>query len=137
MSGPATSPRRLAPGGRTMAGIALAAAALAIGIFGTSPAHAQPQAMHVSAGFVLAGCRALVENDPNGNQMQMGACAGAVSATMDLGRSQRHLCPPGEAGLAQAARIVIRFFDAQPCLQSEPFGPVAWRALGYQWGCRR
>jgi len=110
--------------------------AAAVGI-AAPPAFAQPQAMDVSSQFVLSGCRALVENDPNGNAMQMGACAGAVSSVVDLGASQRHLCPPGDAGLAHAARLVIAFFDEQPGLQSQPFGPVALRALGYHWGCRR
>lgn len=117
---------------------ALAVAALAATVAGAvAPAGAQPQAMHVTSPFVLSGCRALVENDPNGNQMQMGACAGAVSVAMDLGTAQRHVCPPRDAGLADAARVVIRFFDAEPGLQAQPFGPVAWRALGYHWGCRR
>lgn len=114
------------------------AAAFAVAAAGAVvPARAQPQAMHVTSQFVLSGCQALVENDPNGNQMQMGACAGAVAVALELGAAQRHVCPPGDAGLAQAARVVIRFFDAEPGLQSQPFGPVAWRALGNHWGCRR
>jgi len=118
------------------AGIA-AVALLAFAAFGGSDANAQPQQERVTSAFVLAGCRTLVENDPNGNMMQMGACAGAVSTAFDLGKSQRHICPPGDVGLVHAMRTVISFFDEQPSLQSEPFGPVAWRALGARWGCRR
>ena len=118
------------------AGIA-AVALLAFAAFGGSDATAQPQQERVTSAFVLAGCRTLVENDPNGNMMQMGACAGAVSTAFDLGKSQRHICPPGDVGLVHAMRAVISFFDEQPSLQSEPFGPVAWRALGARWGCRR
>ncbi len=67
--------------------------------------------------------------------MQMGACAGAVGTTLDLTRAQRRACPPSDAGLARAARPMIAYFDEQPSLQSEPFGPVACGAMETRWRC--
>ena len=101
------------------------------------PALAQPQREVVTPAFILAGCRTLVENDPNGNMMQMGACAGAVSAVFNLGKDQRHICPPEDADMIAAARVIMGHFNRDPALQSGHFGTVAWRALGERWGCRR
>ena len=103
----------------------------------SNQAAGQPQQEIVTPAFVLPGCRTLVENDPNGNMMQMGACAGAVSAVFNLGKDQRHICPPAEADMIEAARVIMGHFNRDPALQSGHFGTVAWRALGERWGCRR
>ena len=47
----------------------------------------------VATGSVLMGCRALVENDLNGDPMQMGACAGAVRAALDISNDVGRACP--------------------------------------------
>jgi hypothetical protein len=63
-----------------------------IGIAG--PAFAQSTDNIVATPSLLMGCRTLVENAPTGDMMQIGACAGAVSAALDISRSQRKVCPP-------------------------------------------
>jgi len=100
-------------------------------------AAGQPQREIVTPAFILAGCRTLVENDPNGNMMQMGACAGSVSAIFNLAKDERHICPPEDADMIAAARVVMGHFYRDPASQSGHFGTVAWRALGERWGCRR
>ena len=102
--------------------------------FGTvGSAAAQPADSIVATGPLLLGCRALVENDPNGDMMQMGACAGAVRAALDIGREVRRACGPGDGGVLEAARVVIMFVDEKPERKSEHFGPLAVTALGYRW----
>ncbi len=99
------------------------------------PAMAWAQADIVTTGSLLQGCRALAENDPNGNAMQIGACAGAVAATMDIARSQRRACPPAGSGVAEAARIVVNFANENAARRAEPFGPMALTALADRWRC--
>ncbi len=99
------------------------------------PAVAQPADSIVATGNVLMGCRSLVENDPNGDQMRMGACAGAVRAAADIGRSTRRACPPMQEVVLEAARVVIMFVDEEPERKSEEFGPLALTAIGYKWPC--
>lgn len=101
------------------------------------PAAAQPADSVVATGSVLMGCRALVENDPNGDMMQMGACAGAIRASLDIGAEVRQICPVDYVGVLQAARVVIGFVDEKPERKSEHFGPLAMTALGYRWPCSR
>jgi len=88
----------------------------------------------VATGPLLMGCRALVENDPNGDPMQMGACAGAVRATIDISRTLRRACPPAN-DVVEAARVVIMFVDERPERKREEFGPLALAAIGYKWPC--
>ena len=89
----------------------------------------------VATGPLLMGCRALVENDPNGDQMQMGACAGAIRAAVDISRSQRRACPPMNGVVIEAARVVIMFVDERPERKTEEFGPLTLTAIGYKWPC--
>lgn len=98
-------------------------------------AVAQPADSMVATGDLLMGCRALVENDPNGDQMQMGACAGAVRAAADISRSLRRACPPVNNVVLEAARVVIMFVDEKPERKMEEFGPLALTAIGYKWPC--
>jgi hypothetical protein len=79
--------------------------ALAALIGAAAPAAAQPADGIVATGSILMGCRALVENAPTGDMMQIGACAGAVSAALDISRSQRRVCPPPGRGIIDAARL--------------------------------
>jgi hypothetical protein len=65
---------------------------------------AQPADSVVATGSLLMGCRALVENDPNGDMMQIGACAGAVRATLDISHEVGRACPPADGGVLEAAR---------------------------------
>jgi hypothetical protein len=106
---------------------------LLIGAVGS--AAAQPADSIVATGPLLMGCRSLVQNDPNGDQMQMGACAGAVRATVDISRSLRRACPPVNDVVIDAARVVIMFVDERPERKSEEFGPLALTAIGYRWPC--
>jgi hypothetical protein len=99
-------------------------------------AAAQPADSIVATGPLLMGCRSLVENDPDGNQMGMGACAGAVRAAVDISREIRRSCPEGYVGVLEAARVVINFVDEKPERKSEHFGPLAMTAIGYRWPCR-
>jgi Ssp1 endopeptidase immunity protein Rap1a len=110
----------------------LALAAL-IGVAGS--AAAQSAGGIIATGSVLAGCRALVENAPTGDMMQVGACAGAVSAVLDVSRSLRRVCPPPGGGVLDAARIVIMFVDERPERKADQFGPLALMALGDRWPC--
>jgi Rap1a immunity proteins len=107
--------------------------AVLVGAMGS--AAAQPADSIVATGPLLTGCRALVENDPNGDQMQMGACAGAVRATADISRALRRACPPMSDVVIEAARTVIMFVDERPERKSEEFGPLALTAIGYRWPC--
>jgi len=84
--------------------------AILIGTMGTAAAQSVDI---VATGPLLMGCRAFVENDPNGNPMQMGACAGAVRATVDISRTLRRACPPSN-DVVEAARAVIMFVDERP-----------------------
>jgi hypothetical protein len=99
------------------------------------PAYAQPRDSVVATPSVLMGCRALVENAPTGDTMQIGACAGAVSAVLDIGRALKRACPPAGAGPLDAARVVIMFVDERPQRKSDQFGPLALTALGDKWPC--
>jgi len=107
--------------------------AVLVGTMGS--AAAQPADSIVATGPLLMGCRALVENDPNGNQMQMGACAGAIRATVDISRTLRRACPSAGNVVIEAARAVIMFVDERPERKSEEFGPLALTAIGYKWPC--
>ena len=107
--------------------------ALLCGAIGS--AKAQPADSVLATGSVVVGCRALVENVPGGDMMRMGACAGAVRAALDIGRSLRRVCPSDNVGTVDAARVVIAFVDEHPERTSEHFGPLALAALGYRWPC--
>jgi hypothetical protein len=107
--------------------------AVLIGV--ASAATAQPTDSVVATGSLLMGCRALVENAPTGDMMQIGACAGAVSAALDISRSLRRACPPGGGSVIDAARLVIMFVDERPERKNELFGPLALIALGDRWPC--
>ncbi len=98
-------------------------------------AVAQPADSIVATAPLLIGCRALVENDPDGNPMQMGACAGAVRAAADIGRSMRRSCPPAYDVVIAGARAVIDYVDEDPARRSQEFGPLALTAIGYKWPC--
>jgi hypothetical protein len=98
-------------------------------------AVAQPTDSIVATANLLVGCRALVENDPNGDPMQMGACAGAVRAAADIGRTLRRACPQVTDVVVEGARVVILFVDEKPERKSEEFGPLAMTAMGYKWPC--
>jgi hypothetical protein len=100
-------------------------------------AVAQPADSIVATAPLLMGCRALVENDPNGSQMQMGACAGAVRATLDISREGGRACPPAGGGVLEAARAVIMFVDEKPERKLEHFGPLTMTALEYRWPCQK
>jgi hypothetical protein len=104
-----------------------------IGIAG--PASGQTADNIVATPSLLMGCRALVENAPTGDMMQIGACAGAVSATLDISRSQHKVCPPTGGGVVDAARVVIMFVDERPERKYDQFGPLALIALGDRWPC--
>jgi Ssp1 endopeptidase immunity protein Rap1a len=84
---------------------------------------------------VLAGCRYLVENVPNGDMMQMGACAGAVSSALDISRQLRRSCPPPDVDVLAAARRIIAFVDENPARKADQFGPLALIALSDRWPC--
>jgi hypothetical protein len=100
-----------------------------------SPAMAQMPGGLLATGSLLAGCRAFVENAPTGDMMQMGACAGAVSAVLDVSQTLRRACPPSDVGVIDAARVVIRFSDVRASRASESFGPMALAALSDRWPC--
>jgi hypothetical protein len=108
---------------------------LAVLLCSTGPAIAQPADSVVATGSLLMGCRALVENAPTGNTMQIGGCAGAVSAALDIGRAQRRVCPPGGSGVLDAAHAVIMFVDERPERKTDQFGPLILMALGDRWPC--
>ena len=109
--------------------------ALFLGTLGSSVA--QPSDSVVATGSLLMGCRALVENAPTGDMMQMGACAGAVRAALDIGREVGRACTPPNDGVLEAARVVIMFVDEKPERKSEHFGPLAVTALGFRWPCSK
>ena len=92
-------------------------------------AVAQPSDSIVATGSLLMGCRAFVENDPNGDQMQMGACAGATRAALDISRSLRRACPPESVGVIDVSRVVIGFVDERPERKSEDVGRLISTAL--------
>jgi hypothetical protein len=104
-----------------------------IGIAGQAAAQSSNDV--VATGSVLMGCRALVENAPTASAMQMGACAGAVNAAMDISRAQRRSCPPGGGDLITAARMVIEFVDERPERKGDQFGPLVLMALADRWPC--
>jgi hypothetical protein len=104
-------------------------------IVAADPAAAQPADSIVATGSLLMGCRALVENAPSGNTMQIGACAGAVSSALDIGRTLKRTCPPGGGGVIDAAHVVIEFVDERPERKNDQFGPLALTALGDRWPC--
>ena len=108
---------------------------LAALIGAAGPAAAQPAEGIVATGSILMGCRALVENAPTGDMMQIGACAGAVSAALDISRSLRRVCPPAGRGIIDAARVVIMFVDERPERKNDQFGPLVLTALGDRWPC--
>ena len=96
---------------------------------------AQPTDSIVATGSLLMGCRSLVENAPAGDMMQMGACAGAVSAAVDISRALRRACPPAGSAVIDAARVVIMFVDERPERKNDKFGPLALTAFGDRWPC--
>ena len=59
----------------------------------------------------------------------------AVSAALDISRSQRRACPPGGGSVLEAARVVIMFADERPERRNDHFGPMALVALGDRWPC--
>ena len=99
------------------------------------PVAAQPADSIVATGSLLMGCRSLVENAPAGDMMQMGACAGAVSAAVDISRALRRACPPAGSAVIDAARVVIMFVDERPERKTDKFGPLALTAFGDRWPC--
>ena len=99
------------------------------------PAAAQPAESIVATDSLLMGCRALVENAPTGNMMQIGACAGAVSAALDISRLLQRSCPPSAIGVIDAARRVIMFVDERPERKADQFGPLLLTALSDRWPC--
>jgi hypothetical protein len=105
--------------------------AILVGTVGSSAA--QPADI-VATGPLFVGCRALVKNDPNGDPMQMGACAGAVRATVDISRTLPRACPPAN-DVVEVARVVIMFVGERPERKSQEFGPFALTAIGYKWPC--
>ena len=94
---------------------------LAALIGAAGPAAAQPTEGIVATGSILMGCRALVENAPTGDTMQIGACAGAVSAALDISRSLRRVCPPAGRGIIDAAARIM-FVDERPERKNDQFG---------------
>ncbi len=110
----------------------LLAGVVGLGVPTVSPA----QADIVSTTSLLQGCRSLIENDPNGNPMQMGACAGAVAATVEIARSQGRACAPaGGAGVVPAARVIVNYANESASHRAGAFGPMALAALSYHWRC--
>lgn len=105
-----------------------------IGLMAPTIAHAQTDDI-LATGPLLVGCRAFVENDPNGNSMQMGACAGAVSTALQIARAQGKACPPPGSLIIHAARVVVEFSDERAERRSQPFGPMAVSALSDRWHC--
>jgi hypothetical protein len=107
-----------------------------VALFGIAgPAFAQTTDDIVATSSLLMGCRALVENAPTGDMMQMGACAGAVSTALDISRSQHKVCPPIGGGVIDAERVVVMFVDERPERKYSQFGPLALIALGDRWPC--
>ncbi len=107
----------------------------AVLIGAAGPAAAQGTDSVVATRSLLMGCRVLVQDAPNGDLMQIGACAGAVSAALDISRSLKRACPPAGSGVVDAARVVIMFVDERPERTADQFGPLALTALGYKWPC--
>ena len=107
----------------------------AVFIAAAGPVVAQPTDSIVATGSLLMGCRSLVENAPAGDMMQMGACAGAVSAAVDISRALRRACPPAGSAVIDAARVVIMFVDERPERKNDKFGPLALTAFGDRWPC--
>lgn len=99
------------------------------------PAAAQPTESVVATDSLLMGCRTLIENAPTGNMMQMGACAGAVSAALDISRALKRSCPPNTVGVIDAARRIVMFVDERPERKAEQFGPLLLTALSDRWPC--
>jgi hypothetical protein len=92
--------------------------ALAALLGAAAPAVAQPAEGIVATGSILLGCRALVENAPTGDMMQIGACAGAVSVALDISRRKARV-PACRWRVIDAARVVIMFVDERPERKSD------------------
>jgi len=45
-------------------------------------------------------------------------------------------CPPDGVTVGQSARVAIRYLEAHPARQHEPFGDLAMQAFQEAWPCR-
>jgi hypothetical protein len=70
--------------------------------------------------------------------MEIGQCTGALNALMWLDRSlpiYRRFCVPETAGVQQAAKVVVKFFDAHPERLHENYHILMTDALREVWPC--
>jgi hypothetical protein len=98
-------------------------------------AQAQPSDDILATRTLLGGCQSLVENDPNGTPLLIGACAGAASSALTIAQDVRRACPPAGTGVLDVARLVIAFAQERPARQSQPFGSLALTAMSDRWPC--
>ncbi len=88
------------------------------------------------ANDVMPACRAVI-SDPGtpqrrGDEVMEGFCAGVVAALFQRGRG---ICPPHEATVEQALRIVVQHIDSRPARLRESFYDLATDALKTAFPC--
>ena len=105
----------------------------------TAPCLAQGEADIRSTSWIAPGCRAIVADQTETSPLKAGVCGGSVATLMFVGDAlppPYRVCPPGDATLDQAVRIVVDHFEARPTRWHEPFVVLALEGLSAAWPCR-
>jgi hypothetical protein len=87
-----------------------------------------------SANAVMPGCRSLISETGPINY-ETGKCGGVVAGLIDMGGLSA-FCPPSGVTYEQAARVIVRFIDANPARMNERFTRLAVEALAKAWPCK-
>jgi hypothetical protein len=88
------------------------------------------------ANDVMPGCRAVISHfgtpQRPDNELMEGFCLGVVAALFQRGRG---ICPPQQATVEQALRIVVQHIDSRPARLHESFYDLATDALRTAFPC--
>ena len=96
-----------------------------------STASAQQET--ASANRRMPGCRGAVTPNDNSDRFLKGVCTGAVDALM---AAVDDICPPPQATIGQALRVVVKYIDDRPARLHEDFKSLAVEAMRASWPCK-
>ena len=101
------------------------------------PAVAQPDLN--SGNAWVEPCRAALDKNNSQDPFSEGVCFGFVTGvftTLAWPRNER-ICPPNEATVNQALRVIVYWLDQHPARLHENFHALAMVALTQAWPCKK